>query len=223
MKLSQPLIGLGGRLRSGKDEVADRLVAEHGYVKIGFSDALHEALLTIDPLVGFEEMVMVRKTAEGVQFRRDTPSRYSEVIERFGYVEAKKIPEVRRLLQQLGTEVGRKMFGEHVWANIIAKKIDDHRGAGHPVVITGLRYPNEITVIEELGGMTVWVDRPGIEAPTSDTAAHASENSVSEGDFAATLKNDSTLDALRLRVDELAGGRDRLQPQAARQSRQGSA
>lgn len=206
MNLSQPLIGLGGRLRSGKDEVADRLVAEHGYVKIGMSDALHEAMLAIDPLIGFEEMVLVRKTSEGVQFRRDTPSRYSEVIERFGYVEAKKLPEVRRLLQQLGTEVGRNMVGENVWVNIMARKIDDHRAAGHPVVVTGIRFPNEVEMIRELGGTSVWIDRPGVEAPTEGTAAHASENSVGADDFAVILDNSSTLEDLRLRVDEMIQG-----------------
>ena len=197
MNLSRPLIGLGGRLRSGKDEVADRLVAEHGYVKIGMSDALHEAMLAIDPIIQFG-------VPSAFGWGEPEIRRYSDLIRRRGYVEAKKEPEVRRLLQQLGTEVGRNMVGENVWVNIMARKIDDHRGAGHPVVVTGIRFPNEVEMIRELGGQAVWIHRPGIEAPTSDTAAHASENSVGPDDFAVTLDNDSTLEALRLRVDELA-------------------
>lgn len=204
MNLSSPLIGLGGRLRSGKDVVADRLVEKHGYVKLGMSDALHEAMLAIDPIVTHEEMVLVRKTSEGLQWRRDTPARYSEIVEHIGYVEAKKIPEVRRLLQQLGTDVGRKMIGENVWVNVMARKIDDHRGAGHPVVVTGLRFPNEVRMIEELDGQAVWIERPGVHAPSTGTAAHASENSVSARDFHWTLRNDGSLEALERQVDQYA-------------------
>lgn len=202
MKLSSPLIGLGGRLRSGKDVVADRLVAEHGYVKLGMSDALHEAMLAIDPIVVVDEFVQYPEGAPGYGW--NTPRakmRYSELVEGVGYVEAKKRPEVRRLLQNLGTEVGRNMIGENVWVDIMARKIDDHRGAGHPVVVTGIRFPNEVQMIEALFGQAVWLERPGTQAPTEGTAAHASENSVSASDFHWTLHNDSTLAALEAKTD----------------------
>ncbi|MBT2484760.1 MULTISPECIES: hypothetical protein [unclassified Microbacterium] len=198
MNLSQPLIGLGGRLRSGKDAFADRLVDKHGYVKLGMSDALHEAMLAIDPIV--EAYGNVYDTE--VEF-----ARYSELIAEVGYVEAKKIPEVRRLLQQLGTEVGRNMIGENVWVQIMARKIDDHRAAGHPVVVTGIRFPNEVRMIAQLGGQALWIERPGVHAPTAGTAAHASENSVSADDFHSTLLNDGTLAELEAKADVIAGHR----------------
>lgn len=196
MKLSPTLIGLGGHLRSGKDAVADHLVAEHGFVKIGMSDALHEAMLAIDPIVVVGEFVQYPEGAPGYGW--NTPRaqmRYSELVEAVGYVEAKKRPEVRRLLQKLGTEVGRNMIGEQVWTNIIARKIDDHRGAGHPVVVTGIRFPNEVQMIRELGGRPVWIDRPSL-ATSGAIAAHASENSVSEEDFDGLIVNDRTLEDL---------------------------
>lgn len=188
MKLSPTLIGLGGHLRSGKDAVADHLVTEHGFVKLGMSDVLHEAMLALDPVV--------RVWNDG------TFERYSKVIAEHGYVEAKKRPEARRLLQKLGTEVGRDMIGENVWANIMARKIDDHRGAGHPVVVTGIRFPNEVRMIRELGGRTVWVDRPNL-ATRGAIAAHASENSVGEQDFDGLIVNDGTLEDLYAHVSQL--------------------
>lgn len=211
MKLSSPLIGLGGRLRSGKDVVADRLVAEHGYVKLGMSDALHEAMLAIDPWVAVPlEIGRFQRWILRVVFRRQDEiydfERYSALVRSLGYVEAKKNPEVRRLLQQLGTDVGRKMIGEDVWVNIMARKIDDHRSAGHPVVVTGLRFANEVQIVEELAGMAVWIDRPGEHAPSSGTAAHASENSVSAENFHLVITNDSTLAALEDQADGLARG-----------------
>lgn len=192
MKLSPTLIGLGGRLRSGKDAVADHLVAKHGFVKLGMSDALHEAMLAIDPIVD-----------PGDSARGGMPETYSELVERVGYVEAKTDPEVRRLLQKLGTEVGRNMIGENVWVSIMARKIDDHRSAGHPVVVTGLRFPNETQMIRELGGRTVWIDRPSLAAGAA--AAHVSENSVSEADFGERIINDGTLEDLYERADILVG------------------
>lgn len=192
MNLSEPLIGLGGRLRSGKDVVADRLVTQRGYVKLGMSDALHEAMLAIDPILEDNE---------------DAPRayRYSEAIAEYGYVGTKaRFPEARRLLQNLGTEVGRNMIGENVWVNIMARKIDDHRGAGHSVVVTGIRFPNEVRMLEELGGRAVWIERPGIHASTEGTAAHASENSVSAADFHDTLLNDGSLADLEAAADNYA-------------------
>lgn len=194
MKLSPALIGLGGRLRSGKDVVADHLVAEHGYVKIGMSDALHEAMLAIDPWVHVGEThAYIHGAPVGWQ-------QYSDLIKSVGYVEAKAVPEVRRLLQNLGTEVGRNMVGVNVWVNIMARKIDDHRGGGHPVVVTGIRFPNEVRMIEALGGRAVWIERPGIHAPSEGTASHASENSVGAADFKHLIHNDGTLEQLQERA-----------------------
>src|SRR5690606_741544 len=110
------------------------------------------------------------------------------------YVEAKTDPEVRRLLQKLGTEVGRNMIGENVWVSIMARKIDDHRSAGHPVVVTGLRFPNEPQMIRELGGRTVWIDRPSLAAGAA--AAHVSENSGSESALGARIIYAGTLEGL---------------------------
>lgn len=195
MNLGPTLIGLGGHLRAGKDEVADRLVAEHGFVKVGMSDPLHEAMLALDPVVDCSW------TYDANGHWEDGQVHYSELTEAVGYVEAKKNPEVRRLLQKLGTEVGRQMFDENVWTNLTARKVDDLRGAGHPVVVTGLRFHNEVRAVQDLGGHTAWVVRPSLE-PTAG-ATHASENSVDENWFGWTIVNDGTLDDLREATDRL--------------------
>lgn len=184
------LIGLGGLLRSGKDAVADHLTAAHGFVKIGMSDALHIALLTLDPMID------------------TTGKRYSTLIAEVGYVEAKTLPEVRSLLQRLGTEVGREMIGQNVWSDITAARVDKLLAAGQPVVVTGIRYPNELQMIRALGGRTMWVARPGVEAPAG-MAGHTSENSVAATDFEGVIDNSGTLDDLYRTVDALLT-RDRV-------------
>lgn len=177
-----PLIGLGGPLRSGKDAVADLLVEHHGYVKLGMSEPLHDALLALNPHLGH------LSPGSPPHYDDRTPVRYADLIARVGYTEAKQNPEVRRLLQALGTEVGRNMIGDDTWVEIAATRIQKLRADGHPVVITGIRFPNELRMVHALGGLSVSVNRPGF---TGD--GHASETSVTAADFAVVLHNTGTL------------------------------
>lgn len=190
MNPSPTLIGLGGRLRAGKDAVADRLVDEHGFVKLGMSDALHEAMLAIDPIID-----------EGGGYTQESPVTYSEAIAEYGYVETKaRFPEARRLLQKLGTEVGRDMIGENVWVDIMARKVNKLLIAGRSVVVTGIRFPNEIRLIGQFAGRAIWVERPSLEAAAG---GHASETSIGPDDFDRAIVNDGTLDDLYAKVDAL--------------------
>lgn len=230
-----PVIGMGGLLASGKDAFADRLVERHGFTKIGMSDALHNAMLAENPLVG------LLITAEKIW---PTPVRYAELVEIVGYVEAKKSPEVRGLLQRLGTEVGRNMIGTNTWADITARNVEALRDAGKPVVVTGIRFPNELEMIDMVGGTALWVHRPSAAPAAAATApsplppgmvelrthrgesiwvitatlpspvVHASENSVSATDFSGIIDNSGTLEDLYARADEYAA-RGRLAPYCA--------
>lgn len=191
--MSSKLLGIGGRLTSGKDTVADYLVERYGWIKLNMSAPLHEAMLRLDPWipVEFEE-------------RHATGNwRYSELTERFGYTAAKENPEVRRLLQRLGTDVGRKMFGENVWVDYADSTITPLREAGENVVITGIRFPNEIDMIHGnvawgQPGKLVWVERPSLVLGAE--AQHASESLTGE-DFDITIQNDSTLEVLYAKVE----------------------
>lgn len=191
------VIGVGGRLTAGKDAFADHLVDQHGFVKLGMSDTLAEALYRLNPIV------------ERGWDTSDYPiKRYQDLVDEVGYVEAKKNPEVRRLLQVLGTEVGRQLLGENIWVEAAKKKILEEAEAGRDVVITGIRYANELRMVEYLGsttfdpgyvGTTVWVDRPGLES----TGEHSSENSIGLKDFEYVFDNDGTLEELPGKADEL--------------------
>ena len=50
------LIGLGGKLRAGKDAVGDYLEEKHDFVKLGMSDALNDALLKLNPYIPTERI-----------------------------------------------------------------------------------------------------------------------------------------------------------------------
>ncbi|WP_406245899.1 hypothetical protein ACI7YT_12725 [Microbacterium sp. M] len=192
--MTAALIGLGGYLRSGKDEVAGVLEEQFGFARLGMSDALHEAMLAIDPIVVVDEFVQYPEGAPGYGW--NTPRAkmsYSELVEAVGYVEAKKRPEVRRLLQALGTEVGRDMIGTNTWSDIMARKVEALLKQGRSVVATGIRFPNEVQMLRSFAGAAVWVDRPGFEPSAS---SHASETSVGSDDFDMVIRNTGTLEQL---------------------------
>lgn len=220
--MSGRLIALGGKLRAGKDAVGDYLESSHGFVKMGMSDALNEALLALNPWIDIEVTTDHGDTTVTLV----STERYQDLHDRVGYVEAKKNPEVRRLLQVLGTEVGRDMIDQDVWVKIAEKKILDLWSQGRDVVITAIRFPNELDMVRRLGGINAWIERPealridsnGLESSTgtltpksksqvrrmeaSTISEHASENSVSADDFNYVLMNDGTLDQLYRKVDK---------------------
>lgn len=201
-----PLVGVGGKLRAGKDTVADLLVEKHGYSKTFMSETLAEALYRLDPLVP--------------DIESDEHVPYRSVVDRVGYTEAKKIPEVRRLLQALGTEVGRELLGEDIWTTAARRRIESLRAEGKPVVITGIRFPNEAAMVRELGGVLVWIERPVTARQTpprlrttvaaidealavQSVTQHASEVTLEAEDFDYVILNDGPLDKLRQGTEDL--------------------
>lgn len=180
------IIGLSGKKRAGKDTVAETLISEFGFVRYAFADIMKAAMLTLDPYVSTSSRTdpfasFSGATAHGV--------RLSTYIEGYGWEGAKEVPEVRRLLQTFGTEVGRALFGENFWVDqTMSRVLQETR----PVVITDVRFPNEYESIAAAGGLMVRVNRPGMKHADE----HPSETALDEHEFAVTIRNDSTLEEL---------------------------
>jgi hypothetical protein len=170
------VLGLAGYARSGKDSVAQEL-NKQGYVSMSFAGPIKKAIAILDP-------------------KLENDKSYNEVVEELGLESAKdEYPEVRRLLQVFGTEVGRTMFGEDFWVDYALNSIPD----GLKVVFTDVRYPNEANTIKDFGGEVWWISREGI-GPLND---HASENSLIDYPFEFYIDNSGTLEELKDKV--LAG------------------
>jgi len=165
------IVGIGGKLASGKDTVADYLVGRYGWVKIGMSDPLAQAVYTLNPWIELPTYLgwKSRFTAFLARVFRVPPRqaylRYQDLHDSLGYVRAKQYTEARRILQVLGTEVGRKQFDDNFWVDLMVKKVRAMVGPDVPgIIVTGIRFPNEIDAIhEDLNGDTWWVDRPNHE------------------------------------------------------------
>lgn len=192
------VIGVGGLLTSGKDALAEALQRHHGdyrFVIIGMSNPLNAALSTLNPIIPGERW--------GVFGKKRYNMRYRDFVDLHGYVRAKKNPEVRRLLQVMGTEVGRQMIDENVWVDMADRRIQEYLDQGTSVIVTGIRFRNELDMIHRRArGISIWVDRPGVDS----TGEHASENSVSAHDFALTVHNGGSLEDLNNAAEFITAG-----------------
>lgn len=187
------LIGLVGAKRSGKDTVADRLVAEHGFTKVAFADPLKEMALALDPIVH----------TEWEDYGVDE-YRLSEVVTGLGWEGAKEYPEVRRTLQRLGTEVIRNHVGTDYWIERMDRRLLRMavRGVGvERVVITDCRFPNEAGLVHTWGGCLVRVERPAL----AQVDSHASESIWRTAPFDHALSNTHDIPHLHAQVDRLVG------------------
>ena len=173
------LIGLSGYAQSGKDTVAGMLIGLYGYENRAFAEPMRTALYKLDPIVSEDGM------------------RLKSVIDEFGWEHAKKHTDTRRLLQVLGTEIGREMFGEDFWVIQAIKglhSLDD-------IVFTDVRFPNEAKAIKEMKGQVWRIKRPGY-VPVN---AHPSESSMDDWGFDYTIDNDSDLESLKSKTAEAIG------------------
>lgn len=184
------IIGLSGYARSGKDSVADILVEEYGFVPLSFADKLRDALYALNPLVTHD------KGKNRLLFVTDLQT----VIDEHGWDGVKSTPygpEVRRLLQRMGTDAGRNVLGDDIW---VKAAFNDVR-KGKNYVFTDCRFPNEASGVQRDG--QVWrITRPGV-GPAND---HISEIGLDTWPFSRIILNDQDLDILRLKVMEAYEG-----------------
>jgi hypothetical protein len=150
------VIGLCGYMRAGKDTVGGILV-ENGYKRVALADAVKEMALAINPFFAPDPQ---------------KPNRLADYVNEVGWELAKENAEVRRLLQNIGTEGVRNVIGDDTWLKVAERKI--LQGYSYPVgrwVITDIRFPNEaVWVREKLGGEVWKIVRPGRDGGRRDRA-----------------------------------------------------
>lgn len=141
------LIGLVGAPGAGKDTVADRLAAQHGWIRLSFADRLRDFVAEIDPV--YRQLLRV--------YDGD-------------YEAAKRAqPYIRERLVEVGNGA-RNLIDPDVWVNPV---IDDAEYFMEElelnVVITDVRFQNEADHIAVLDGEVVSVGRPDRDAEPGHT------------------------------------------------------
>ena len=165
------LIGITGRAGVGKDTLADRLVALHGYTKYSLATPI-KALLN---------------ARFGWDMEQWIDRNWKENGHAGGY-------SPRSWAQWLGTEVGRTIAGADVWVNLMA---DAYQECGVNMVVPDVRFDNEARCIENMDGVIIKLERP--DAPSVN--AHVSEAGISQIYINYTFINRGTKDELLAAVE----------------------
>lgn len=169
------IVGLHGVARSGKDTVANVLVAKEGYKRLAFADALRDVLYALNPLVLPQ-------------------ARLKTIVDSVGWDEAKTMyPEVRELLQRMGTEAGRDILGKNIWVDVVMRQIREQ--PDQKFVITDVRFRNEVEALFAYGpdAFLVRIVRPGVNPVNS----HVSDAGLPEDLFDAMILNDRGIEELQ--------------------------
>jgi len=150
LKNNVTVIGLSASAGTGKDYVG-KLIKQHGFYNISL--AWHFKIQCIS----------------------HGDATYEEVFET-------KPPRVRRLLQIMGTEQGREVWGEDIWVNtMFAWMTLYHKDWGiDKFVIPDVRFPNELTAIQRLGGKVYRVTGDRLGDLTEEAWSHPSEQSLTD-------------------------------------------
>lgn len=157
------IIGLVGRKGSGKTTVAQYLGTK-GYTEIVFAEPVKQI---VSILFGFDYEVLKGDTPEK-RIKRDT---LKDPIWGKTAVEA---------MQYVGTELVRNNFDQEAWIKIAQRKIEAAIERGENVVISDVRFKNEIEFVRNMGGQ-IWVLYEHPEdlriSEEEGVKGHASENS----------------------------------------------
>jgi hypothetical protein len=172
------VIGLAGYARTGKDTAAAYFIENHGYKRMSFADPIREALKRLNPRVQVQGLGAISI---------DAILRLTEKTGKNGWEFLKEYsPDIRGLLQRLGTEVGREMFSPDFWVEQAINSAED----GSKIVFSDVRFPNEAEAIRSLGGKVIRINREGV-GPVND---HPSETSMDGYPFDVVIENSGSIE-----------------------------
>jgi len=139
------IIGLIGLINSGKGTVGSMLI-EQGFQHESFANSLKDATASIFNW----DRAMLEGDTLASRAQRETVDEW--------WNKRLKIPDFtpRVALQILGTDILRNHFHADIWVLSMEARIKD---AKQNVVITDVRFPNEVRSIRELGGKIVRIKR----------------------------------------------------------------
>jgi hypothetical protein len=205
------IIGFVGFIGSGKDTAADYLVNFHGFRRDSFANTLKDAVAAV---FGWDRTLLEGRTKEAREWREQVDTWWAA---RLG------IPHLtpRWILQYWGTEVCRNGFHDDIWIASVENKM---RKTTDNIVISDVRFPNEIKAIHNAGGKVIWVQRGDLPswhimaakandgdafaaAKLKSLGVHASETAWVGGKIDHTIQNNSSIDDLFEQIKNLVEDR----------------
>lgn len=179
------LIGVLGRKGSGKDTVSDYILEKFNFEKMILAEPLKNAC---KELFNFSDEQLYGNLKETIDPQWGVSP--------------------RKVLQWLGTDVIRNRInelnpdiGNNFWIMLLKikylKKLNNNKNI--KVIVSDVRFQNEIDIIHQLGGRVIKLTRPSI----NNTDAHESEKNIDNLKGDIDIINDGTLDELYKKVDKI--------------------
>lgn len=174
------LIAIAGKKGSGKSTVANILSIKYNYTHIAFSDPLKQAAAALFQL-----------THEQLNDKKE------EIDPRWGV-------SPREIMQFLGTDLIRNQCNrlikteETVFVANMRIRIEELLKQNGRVVISDLRFPDELKMLIDLGACLIHVDRHLVQMDE-----HPSEHALDDYEWEHRIINNGSLDHLHDAVDKL--------------------
>ena len=206
------IVGVAGFIGSGKDTIADYLITFKGFRRMSYAEPLKDAVASI---FGWDRELLEGTTKYSREWRDTVDNWWAERL------DIKHLTP-RWVLQQWGTEVGRRAFHDDIWIASVENKL---RSIKDDIVISDCRFPNELKSVKRAGGITIrvmrgpnpyWYDSAValnkgyyttgyVEARKvlDDSGIHASEYSSVGLDYDYIIENNGSIDELHRKVDSI--------------------
>lgn len=177
------IVGVIGHISSGKSTVAKHLV-KRGFKEYQFSSKLKDITAV---LFNWNRSMLSGDSIESRIWREQVDPYWSNKFRRD--------ITPRSMLQTIGTDVFRNHLDDKIWIWMMERDILDNDSN---IVISDCRFPNEIEMIKDLGGIIIKVSRDG-----SLINSHSSEKQVDELSYDHLIENNSTLEDLYRDIDRI--------------------
>ena len=112
---------------------------------------------------------------------------------------------IRDIMQVLGTDLLRQGFNNNIHVAATLGSIKENE----KVIITDMRFPNELKAVKDKGGITIRVNRPNIHyllesgINNQNKVEHESETALDNAEFDYTIDNDGSIEELIEKVKEI--------------------
>lgn len=210
------LIGLSGKIKSGKNTVATLIneLTMDIFEEKAFAKKLKEFVASI---TGCDV-----KNLEDQNFKlQQLPPEWQDELQTRTF---------RWLLQVIGTDALRNNVHENIWVNaLFADYLPKYHGGIDPAVgsttpsdvqvfvvhpkwiITDMRFPNELEAVKKHGGITIRINR-SLQKTNNETVDfvaqhyrnnHPSETALDNAEFDYVIENDGTIEELIEKVKDV--------------------
>lgn len=182
------IIGITGKKFNGKDTLG-KYLSKYGYKRLAFADPLKKVLNVIfqfndDQLYGND---------------KETPDPYWKV-------------SPRSVMQFVGTDLFRHQIkkilpniGDNIWIEVVKRQILEiwKINPKQKIVLTDLRFPNEINLIKELNGVIIRVKRNIDKSDEEFIVVHESETYIDKLTVDYDFDNNGTKNDLFAQFDKI--------------------